>query len=670
MLSHFRREVTRTWALLVCLAMWPLGLASAQSFLRGDVDGDLAVDADDLSALLGLLDGSAMAPRPALPPASDVNDNGGTETSDVVALARYLRFGVPFLPQPFPFAGSDPTGGPFTVGSASGVVFELADHELFVGEPAVSVPVWMHSAQPLAGLELALAFDAHRIEVQGWQLDDSVLLASAAEYVAYGHTNDLGKAGAWLAAAMDAGPPFLGGTLPVGDNLIIARLEVRAADTVHRSTATHLVFRDLALDPPRRNLAIDANGVAEVPELRSATFDLRIPFVRGDVNRDGGLDIGDVVFSLSYVFGLGSPPQCADAADVNDDGAVDLVDAIFGLALLFSGGPPPPPPHPALGTDRTPDAVPCRGEVPVIDVWYGPRQAVGGIGRVQTQANILGRVRDPDRIESLTYSLNGGPDQPLSTGPNTRRLADAGDFVIEVPQVELVPGSNAVVIRADAHEELVLLDYTPNTVWPRPYFLDLSNAVRLDDVAQVVDGLWEFFGDGVRVVDAGYDRLIGLGDVSWTDFQVTARVSVSAIEPVFTGTSAPGPLVGFLLRWQGHQPTGTQPNWGFAPFGGLGCYQWRQNGIERFEMRDENGVFATDTSGLQFDMGAEFYLKMRVETTVAAGGRYQLKAWAPGQPEPSFWLLDVVTPPGDLAEGSLLLVAHQAVATFSEVLVE
>lgn len=654
-------------ALLVSALQGP---AQAQSFLRGDVDGDLAVDVDDLSQLLNLL--ASGLPPSSYPAAADANDNGAVELSDGVALGRYLQFGVPFLPPPFPFAGLDPTPNLFAPAPAVGIEFRVPPSVLFIGDPVAWVPVHLDNVTPLAGIEVALAFDSEKLVVSGWDFSDSVLDASGAgfEYVATGLSNEPGRAGVWLSAAVDVAPPLLGGVLPVGSDQRIGQLEVRAHDSVHRSTVTHLVFRDLASESPRRNLVVDSFGTARRPQTSSGVIELRVAFVRGDVNRDGAVDISDVVFLLAYTFANGPPPQCLDASDVNDDGAIDLVDAVYGLAFLFSNGPAPTAPYPIRGSDPTTDSVACRGDVPTIDVWYGSRQRVGLHGTVQSQANILGRVQGLSPNTPVTYSLNGGPEQVLTIGPNTRRLADVGDFVIELPLTDLVPGANSVTIYAGVAEETVILDYEPNTVWPRPFVVDGSSAVTIDEVAQVVDGLWEFSGDGFAVVDPGYDRLIGLGDVSWTDFQVTARVSVSAFEPVYTGPSAPGPLVGFLLRWQGHQPTGTQPNWGFLPFGALGCYQRRVGGVERFEMRDDGGVVATDSSGLTFPLESDFYLKMRVETTPGQGGRYQFKAWPAESSEPPFWLLDSTRPPGDLAAGSLLLVAHHVVATFSEIVIE
>ena len=64
--------------------------------------------------------------------------------------------------------------------------------------------------------------------------------------------------------------------------------------------------------------------------------------------------------------------------------------------------------------------------LPIIDVWYGTEQQFGQVGIPQQWVNILGNVTDPDGIDTLTYSLNGGSESALSIGPDTCRLADEG----------------------------------------------------------------------------------------------------------------------------------------------------------------------------------------------------------------------------------------------------
>ncbi|MEM7165491.1 MAG: FG-GAP-like repeat-containing protein [Planctomycetota bacterium] len=65
-------------------------------------------------------------------------------------------------------------------------------------------------------------------------------------------------------------------------------------------------------------------------------FNANEPFLRGDVNIDGHIDIGDVVRLLQYLFQLPDPLSCADSADVDDSGILDLGDVVLLLNQLFS----------------------------------------------------------------------------------------------------------------------------------------------------------------------------------------------------------------------------------------------------------------------------------------------------------------------------------------------
>jgi len=88
-----------------------------------------------------------------------------------------------------------------------------------------------------------------------------------------------------------------------------------------------------------------------------------VPFVRGDANEDGSLDISDAIIALSTLFPSTVPPavDCLDAADSNDDGNFDIADPVALLAGLFGGGSVPPPPFPGCGTDPTADSLGCVG---------------------------------------------------------------------------------------------------------------------------------------------------------------------------------------------------------------------------------------------------------------------------------------------------------------------
>ncbi len=81
-------------------------------------------------------------------------------------------------------------------------------------------------------------------------------------------------------------------------------------------------------------------------------------FLRGEVNKDGNIDIADAVTILGYLFSHRAL-ECLDAADVNDDGSVDIADAIYVLGFLFAEGPSPRAPFPDVGEDPTDDTILC-----------------------------------------------------------------------------------------------------------------------------------------------------------------------------------------------------------------------------------------------------------------------------------------------------------------------
>ncbi|HAK96370.1 MAG TPA: hypothetical protein DCM87_15600 [Planctomycetes bacterium] len=61
-------------------------------------------------------------------------------------------------------------------------------------------------------------------------------------------------------------------------------------------------------------------------------------FLRCDANRDGRIDLADVMFSVMFLFRGTATPRCEDAMDSNDDGALTIADPIFTLTHLFGGG--------------------------------------------------------------------------------------------------------------------------------------------------------------------------------------------------------------------------------------------------------------------------------------------------------------------------------------------
>jgi len=70
---------------------------------------------------------------------------------------------------------------------------------------------------------------------------------------------------------------------------------------------------------------------------------VRLPgqFLAGDVNGDGAVNVGDVVYLVNYLYRGGLPPDPFQAGDVNCDGVVNVGDVVYLVNYLYRGGDPP-----------------------------------------------------------------------------------------------------------------------------------------------------------------------------------------------------------------------------------------------------------------------------------------------------------------------------------------
>jgi hypothetical protein len=66
-----------------------------------------------------------------------------------------------------------------------------------------------------------------------------------------------------------------------------------------------------------------------------------IPYIRGDFNGDGVVDVQDMVFSINFLYRLGPTPDPLLVGDCNCDELVDPADVVFFINYLFKAGPPP-----------------------------------------------------------------------------------------------------------------------------------------------------------------------------------------------------------------------------------------------------------------------------------------------------------------------------------------
>jgi len=65
------------------------------------------------------------------------------------------------------------------------------------------------------------------------------------------------------------------------------------------------------------------------------------PYLCGDANFDGAVNVGDVVFIIGFVFTGGPTPDPYCQADANGSHPVDVGDAVYLINYIFKSGSPP-----------------------------------------------------------------------------------------------------------------------------------------------------------------------------------------------------------------------------------------------------------------------------------------------------------------------------------------
>ena len=66
-----------------------------------------------------------------------------------------------------------------------------------------------------------------------------------------------------------------------------------------------------------------------------------IPYLSGDPNHDGIIDIADVVYLINYLFVDGPEPDPYESGDATGDVIVNIADVVYLINYLFLGGPAP-----------------------------------------------------------------------------------------------------------------------------------------------------------------------------------------------------------------------------------------------------------------------------------------------------------------------------------------
>jgi hypothetical protein len=214
----------------------------------------------------------------------------------------------------------------------------------------------------------------------------------------------------------------------------------------------------------------------------------------------------------------------------------------------------------------------------------------------------------------------------------------------------------------------VTIDYQDGQQWPADYGIDWASVTDLQEVVQVVDGLWAFDDDGVRPALMGYDRVLALGDVVWDSYEVALT-----FEPHDLSNAPTGGAIRFGMQWGGHtdDPFGGQPHGGYIPgatfmFNGTAVILRGSD----FDPTDENPRIA---QGLPLSEGEVYNVLIRNErvasdTDLSDGldRTYSIKVWGIDQAEPEGWAIQFAMVDQE-PFGSFYMNAHYVDVTFCDV---
>lgn len=193
------------------------------------------------------------------------------------------------------------------------------------------------------------------------------------------------------------------------------------------------------------------------------------------------------------------------------------------------------------------------------ELWSLAPDSTAVIG-AQNVFNVLGRVKHPEKIKRITYSLNGGPERVIFfkyLKNISERLMRPGDFNIDTMLIEDLGPENRLEFKLDlgSEEKQYRINFSTrlNTEITPRFRLDLSGASYSHEVGQIVDGKWLCGRDErsepcleILKEDAGLDRIILFGRHDWTSgYEIRAKICVTDWTHITHN-------VGLLFKWNPH----------------------------------------------------------------------------------------------------------------------
>lgn len=310
-----------------------------------------------------------------------------------------------------------------------------------------------------------------------------------------------------------------------------------------------------------------------------------------------------------------------------------------------------------------------------INLWYGEEQYFLR-GSSQRWINILGQVTPREKVKQLQYSLNKGNWKKLTLGCDLHRLANAGDFNIDLDTILLKNGKNSLEIKLTDTEnriktQRVHIHYSQKSDWQLPFTIDWQKEATIQKALQVIDGQWKITPEGIRTVNSYYDRTLGFGNQSWQNYEVQTTVIFHGFTPPQDGPPTYNVShAAIAVYWPGHDADTLQPHRKWFPLGATAEFMlskdlqnchWRIFDGEKLYSEDKTGKWAVV-------IGEEYGFKHRVITQKDGRIHYRVKIWKQAQPEPSEWAFESFeNEPSVHNKGGALLLAHHTDVTFGNI---
>ncbi len=226
-----------------------------------------------------------------------------------------------FLPQSECFSQFD-TGIPDTV--------RFGEATINLTEPpyqgTVILPITVFNDEALAEIDIPLTWNGPI------SCDSGKFVGERPQYFLNSYFN-FNNQERWVVGTAIAGEPVEPYHIPPGQGEFL-NIYFTIQDTGYVSIDSFSMFGFLHLS------FVDTLGMVIIPHFSPIQIHIQPP-LSGDVNKDGQVDIGDVVFLVNYLFKHNIAPEPIESGDVNGDCVVDVGDVIYLINYLYKGSSPP-----------------------------------------------------------------------------------------------------------------------------------------------------------------------------------------------------------------------------------------------------------------------------------------------------------------------------------------